>query len=95
MAEVFSGGFRLFEHNKSEKFNLKKYLIGGFTSKKFNVRGKVKIFLTDIWFVVFKRSAFKIQKQRTKSCKDSSNGYGEINQNVPKFAVWPKTANFN
>ena len=40
--------------------------------------------------MVFKRSVLKIQKQRTKSCKDPSYGYGEINQNVPKFAVWPK-----
>ena len=45
----------------------------------------------DVWFMVFKRSVFEIQKQRTKSCKYPSYGYGEINQNVLKFAVWPKT----
>ena len=40
--------------------------------------------------MVLKRSVFEIQKQRTKSCKDPSYGYREINQTVPKFAVWPK-----
>ena len=39
--------------------------------------------------MVLKRSVFEIQKQRTKSCKDPSYGYWEINQNVLKFAVWP------
>ena len=40
-----------------------------------------------------KRSVFKMQKQRTKHCKDPSYGSGAINQNVPKFAVMPKTPN--
>ena len=63
--------------------------------KKIDLRGKVKIFfLTDLMFMVFKRSVFEIQKQCIKSGKDPSYGYGEIDQNVPKFAVWPKTPNF-
>ena len=63
-------------------------------SKKVSVRGKVKIFFsTDVWFMVFKRSVFKIQKQRTKNCKDQSYGSWAINQNVPKFAVRPKKYN--
>ena len=41
----------------------------------------------DVWFMVHKISVFEIQKQRTKSCKDPSYGYGEINQNIPKFAL--------
>ena len=44
--------------------------------------------------MVLKRSEFEIQKQRTKSCKDLSYGYGEINQNVPKFGVFGQTENF-
>ena len=44
--------------------------------------------------MVFKRSVFEIQKQRTKSCKDPSYGYGEIDQNVPKFGIFGQTANF-
>ena len=39
-------------------------------SKKISARGKVKIFFsTDVWFMVFKRSVFKMQKQRTKILK--------------------------
>ena len=54
--------------------------------KKISVRGKVKIFFsTDVWFMVLKRSVFKIQKQRTKNCNDPTYGYGAIHENVTKL----------
>ena len=64
-------------------------------SKKISVRGKVKIFfLTDVWFMVLKRSVFKIQKQRTKNSKDPSYGCGAIHENVTKLRNCAKRRNF-
>ena len=65
LAEVFSGGFRLYEHTKM-----------------------------DVWFMVFKRSVFKMQKQHTKNFKDPSYGYGAIHENVPKLRLFAQLRNF-
>ena len=44
--------------------------------------------------MVLNRSAFEIQKQRTKNFQDPNYGYGVIHENVPKLCNCNKRRNF-